>query len=77
MKPKIKALVFNFIGFAFLFVVIRLTLGEIMPINRIFLAVTSAILANVLAPKFGVVKNQSGEKILMKWIFIKGMREIK
>lgn len=77
MKPKIKVLVFNFIGFAFLFVVIRLTLGEIMPINRIFLAVTSAILANVLAPKFGVVKNQSGEKILMKWIFIKGMREIK
>ncbi|WP_340202761.1 hypothetical protein [Ascidiimonas sp. W6] len=77
MKPKYKALAYNFIGFAILFLAARFTLGHFLPINRIFLAVTSAIIANVVAPKFGVVKNEDGEKILMKWIFIKGLRELK
>ena len=76
MKPKFKALLFNFIGFAILFVVIRLFLGYYWPINRIFLAVTSAIAANILAPKFGAIQTDNGEKIMMKWIFIKGIREI-
>ena len=77
MKPKHKALLFNFIAFVALFLMIRLLLGYFMPINRIFLAVTSAIVANILAPKFGAIETENGEKILMKWIFIKGMREIK
>ncbi len=76
MRPKYKALLFNFIAFAALFIIIRLLLGYYWPINRIFLAVTSAILANVLAPKFGAIKTEQGEKIMMKWIFIKGIREI-
>ncbi len=76
MKLKYKALLFNFIGFATLFVIFRLTLGYVVPINTILLAVTSAIIANVLTPKFGLVQTDDGEKILMKWIFIKGTREI-
>lgn len=76
MKPKHKALLFNFIAFVALFLIARLILGYYLPINPIFLAVTSAIIANVLAPKFGVIQTDDGEKVLMKWIFIKGMREI-
>lgn len=76
MRPKYRALLLNFIGFAILFVIARLTLGHYLPINRIFLAVTSAIIANVLAPKFGAIQSDGGEKIMMKWIFIKGVRKI-
>jgi len=76
MRPKYKALLFNFIAFALFFIVVRLLLGYFLPINRIFLAVTSAIIANVLAPKFGAIRTDDGEKVLMKWIFIKGMREL-
>lgn len=76
MKPKHKALLFNFIAFVALFLIARLVLGYYLPINPIFLAVTSAIIANVLAPKFGSIQTDDGEKVLMKWIFIKGMREI-
>ncbi|KQC29507.1 hypothetical protein [Flagellimonas eckloniae] len=76
MKPKHKALLFNFIAFVVLFLIARLALGYYLPINPIFLAVTSAIIANVLAPKFGAITTDDGEKVLMKWIFIKGMREI-
>ncbi|WP_298927788.1 hypothetical protein [uncultured Allomuricauda sp.] len=76
MKPKHKALLFNFIAFVALFLIARMVLGYYLPINPIFLAVTSAIIANVLAPKFGAIQTDDGEKVLMKWIFIKGMREI-
>ncbi|PWL37509.1 hypothetical protein DKG77_14450 [Flagellimonas aquimarina] len=76
MRPKHKALLFNFIAFVVLFLIARLVLGYYLPINPIFLAVTSAIIANVLAPKFGAIQTDDGEKVLMKWIFIKGMREI-
>ncbi len=77
MKPKHKALFFNFIAFVVLFLIARFALGYYLPLNPIFLAVTSAIIANILAPKFGAIQTDEGEKILMKWIFIKGMREIK
>lgn len=76
MKPKHRALLFNFLAFALLFIVIRLILGYYMPINRIFLAVTSAIAANILAPKFGSIQTEEGEKVLMKWFLMKGTREI-
>lgn len=76
MKPKHKALLFNFIAFVALFLIIRLTLGYYIPITSVYLAVISAIVATILAPKFGVVKTNDSEKVLMKWIFIKGMREI-
>ncbi|MEK6154357.1 hypothetical protein WIW50_13885 [Flavobacteriaceae bacterium 3-367] len=76
MRPKYRALLFNFLGFALLFIVIRLILGYYMPINRIFLAVASAIAANILAPKFGAIQTDEGEKVLMKWVFMKGTREI-
>lgn len=76
MRPKYKALLFNFIAFVVLFLIARLILGYYLPINRIFLVVTSAIIANVLAPKFGAIQTDEGEKVLMKWIFIKRMREL-
>jgi len=76
MRPKYIALAYNFFAFALLFIAVRLVLGHYLPINRIFLAVTSAILANILAPKFGAIETDDGEKILMKWILIKGTREI-
>ncbi len=76
MRLKHKALLFNFIGFAVLFIIARLTLGLLMPINPLFLAITSAIIANILAPKFGAVDLDGTEKLMMKWIFVKGFREI-
>lgn len=76
MKLKCKTLFFNFICFAVLFLIARLALGYFLPINRIFLAVTAAILANVLAPKFGAIQTAKGEKIMVKWFFVKGLKEM-
>ena len=76
MTNKTKALLFNFIGFAIFFLGIRLLLGFYLDISTIFLAVISAILASILAPKFGVVKKEGEAKIFMKWLFLKGFREL-
>lgn len=38
--------------------------------------ISAAVAGSLLAPKFQVVKNTEGEKLYMKFIFIKGIREI-
>lgn len=77
MKAKNKALLYNFLGFAIFFLIIRLVLGYFAAdLNRILLAVIPAALATILAPKFGVVKTQSKEKVMMKWLFMKGVKEV-
>ncbi len=74
MKPKYRALLYNFIGFTVLFIIARLAMGYFLNMNSIFMAVTAAIIANVLAPKFWVSPNEG--KLLMKWFFNKNLKEI-
>lgn len=76
MKPKVKVFIYNFLGFALLFVLFRFGLGVSLQLDSFYLALIAAILASVLAPKFVVVKKDGMEKIFMKWIFIKGFKEI-
>lgn len=73
---KAKALLYNFIGFTFFFFLLRYLSGFVLPTHQIFRVVLAAIIANILAPKFGVIKTNSGKKMMMKWVFIKGIREI-
>ncbi|MBN9283018.1 hypothetical protein [Flavobacterium sp.] len=42
-----------------------------------WIPVTAFVVSTLLAPKFQAVKTNDGEKLFMKWIFIKGIREIK
>ncbi len=76
MRPKYKALFFNFIAFAIIFLTIRLSLEYIWPGNSTVLALSAAIITIVFAPKFAVIKTNSGEKLMMKWIFMKKVREL-
>jgi antibiotic biosynthesis monooxygenase (ABM) superfamily enzyme len=74
MAPKYKALLFNFISFTVLFVILRVALGYFLSFHSLVLALIAAVLANVLVPKFWVAPNQG--KVLMKWVFSKGIREL-
>lgn len=76
MRPKYKALFFNFLAFAIIFLTIRLSLEYFWPGNNTFLALGSAIITFVLSPKFAAIKTNSGEKLMMKWIFMKKVREL-
>ena len=74
---KAKALLYNFIGFTFFFLVLRYLSVFVVAEVPIYMVVIAAVLSNFLSPKFGVVETEKGMKMMMKWIFIKGLREIK
>lgn len=76
MKPKFKSFIFNFIGFTVLFIIIRSVMWFLISSDSIFLAIVAAVLASLLSPKFAVAKTQEGEKLFMKWVFIKGVKEV-
>ncbi len=77
MRAKHKAILFNFVAFALLFIVARLVLGNFLPIHRLFLALIAAIFASVFAPKFAATRGDDGkQKVLIKWIFTKGFKEV-
>ncbi|MFK7750265.1 MAG: hypothetical protein AB8B65_17880 [Kordia sp.] len=76
MTPKTKALVFNLIAFAILFLAFRFTIGAIIKGDMFWLSLISAVIASVLAPKFLVVAEDGKEKMFMKTIFSKNVKEL-
>jgi len=46
-------------------------------LQGLWIAATSFVISTILAPKFQAVKTNEGEKLFMKWIFFKDLREIK
>ena len=71
MKPKHKALLLNFLGFAIVFLAIRFTLDYLFEANRFLLAFISAVVATLFSPKFATIRTKEGEKLSMKWFFSK------
>lgn len=76
MKLEHKALLFNFLGFALLFLIARFGVGYFMEVPRLYLGIGAAIFATLLAPKFAVVRDAGKEKLMMKWVFMKSPKEL-
>lgn len=74
MKFKHKVLIYNFLAFAILFVLFRFILYVTLSVNSLYLSAIAAIASSVLAPKFAVANIEGVEKIVMKWVFIKGFK---
>ncbi|OJV67861.1 hypothetical protein [Flavobacterium sp. 40-81] len=77
MKPQVKAFIFQLTGFAVLFILFRFLIDAYTNLQGFWIPVTAFVVSTLLAPKFQAVKTNDGEKLFMKWIFIKGIREIK
>ncbi|MFX0558295.1 hypothetical protein ACOCEA_15950 [Maribacter sp. CXY002] len=76
MKNKHKAIVLNFLGFALIFLVLRFGLAYFLEVGSTYISLIAALFAMVLAPKFAVAKIKGVEKLMMKWVFIKGFKEL-
>ena len=74
MKLKYKVLIYNFLSFAVLFVLFRYILYVSISMNSLYLSAIAAIAASILAPKFAITRIEGIEKIVMKWVFIKGFK---
>lgn len=77
MNKKTKGFVFNFIGFAIFFFAARFLVTTYTHLQGFMIPLTAFVVGTILAPKFQTVNTHEGEKLFMKWIFVKGLKEIK
>ena len=77
MSKQTKSLVFNMLGFLILFIGFRFIVATYSGLTSWQIPLAAFLIATLLAPKFQVVRTDEGEKLFMKWLFIKGVREIK
>ncbi|MDH4404326.1 MAG: hypothetical protein QE264_08830 [Flavobacterium sp.] len=76
-KLQVIAFVFQLLCFAVLFILSRILFEKFSNLTGFWLPITSFVVSTLLAPKFQAVKTNEGEKLFMKWLFIKGIKEIK
>lgn len=77
MSKKVKAFIFNLIGFAILFIGLRYFLLDYTNLTGFWKPVTAFVVATLLAPKFQAINTKDGEKLFVGAMFMKGVREIK
>jgi len=75
-KNQTKAFFYQLASFAILFIPLRLLLGAFTPITGYWIPVVALIIATVFAPKFQAVKTKDGEKLFIKIVFVKGVKEM-
>jgi Na+-driven multidrug efflux pump len=79
MSKKVKAFVYNFLSFALFFLPSYYLIQRYggLSITGYFIPITAFVVATLLAPKFQAVQTRDGEKLFMKWLLRKGVKEIK
>ena len=73
---KIKAFVFQLICFTIFFLLSKYAILNLIDLRGFWVSLMAFFIGTFLAPKFMATKTRDGEKLYMKWIFLKGLREI-
>ena len=77
MNAKTRAFFYNFLSFGLIFITFRFGLNYFFTELNHFLASVIAGIASVfLAPRFGAFEKQGRQIVLMKWIFLKDVKEV-
>lgn len=77
MSLKVKAFILQLISFATLFIIVRYLLASYTNLEGMWISITAFVIGTIAAPQFQAVKSKEGEKLFMKWIFMKDVKEIK
>jgi len=77
MGLQTKALLYQLLCFAVLFISFRFLIEAYTGLTGYWIPITAFVIGTLLSPKFQAVKTRDGEKLFMKWLFTKGVREIK
>ncbi|WP_284652061.1 hypothetical protein [Flavobacterium terrisoli] len=76
MTNKTKALLYNLFGFAVIFLLVLFIMNIYSGLTNLWMKITAFVISTLLAPKFQAVKTRDGDVIFMKWIFIKGVKQL-
>ena len=77
MSKNVKAFIFQLLCFALLFITSRYLIDKYTLISEFWVAGMAFVISTLLSPKFQAVRTPDGPKLYMRWMFIKGVREIK
>lgn len=77
MTLKTKAFIYQLLSFAVLFIAFRFIIAAYTNLSGFWIPLTAFIVGTILSPQFQAVKTNDGEKLFMKWIFMKGIKQIK
>lgn len=75
-KLQIRAFLYQLGCFAILFISVRYIVAHYTSLTSFWIPLTAFIIGTIVAPKFQAVKTKDGEKLFMKWIFMKDTKEI-
>ncbi len=76
MNKKTKSFIYNILSFAAFFLPLQVAVSYLTNLKGIWILVVAFVIATILAPKFQAIKTRDGEKLFMKVIFSKGVKEI-
>lgn len=77
MTLKTRAFIYQLLCFAALFILFRFIIDAYTNLTGYWIPLTAFIVATILAPQFQAIRTNEGEKLFMKWIFMKGIKQIK
>jgi hypothetical protein len=75
-KLQIRAFLYQLGCFAILFISARYLVERYTELTGLWIPGTAFVVGTLLSPKFQAVKTKDGERLFMKWIFAKGVKEI-
>ena len=77
MSKKTKAFLLQLICFVMLFLIFRYLVAQYTNLMGYWIPITAFVVGTILSPQFQAVATKDGEKLFMKWIFFRGVKEIK
>lgn len=77
MSKKTKAVVYQFLSFAVLFIIARILIVKFTGVTGFWVPAIAAVASTILAPQFKALQTPDGLKLYMNWIFMKAPKEIK
>jgi Na+-driven multidrug efflux pump len=76
MKLKTKAIIYQLVSFLIFFLPLRYAISELTNLKGFWIPLTAFVITTIVSPKFQSIRTQEGEKLYMKWFFIKGLKEL-
>lgn len=75
-KLQVRAFLYQLGCFAILFISTRYLVERYTNLTGIWIPATAFVVGTLVSPKFKAMKTNDGEKLFMKWIFTKEVKEI-
>jgi hypothetical protein len=75
-KLQVRAFLYQLGCFAILFISLQFLIDKYTQLSGLWIPMTAFVVGTILAPKFQAVKTKDGEKLFMKWMFVKGVKDI-